>query len=208
MSQVNLVWITPDAEKTIAYCARVSSSNQDNPEYAKLIKYLIKHKHWSPMEMASMCVEIKTSKAIAAQILRHRSFSFQEFSARYSEVQEFEKYEARRQDLKNKQNSIDDMSKADKEWFEYAQEEVTKNAMWHYKEALSRNIAKEQARFLLPQSATSKLYMSGSIRSWVHYCDVRTDKSTQLEHREIAEQVKSLLIEHVPNVAKAMEWNL
>ena len=206
MSQVKLVWITPDSEKIIAYCARVSSSNQTNPDTTKLIKYLIKNKHWSPMEMANLCCEITTSKAIAAQILRHRSFNFQEFSARYSKVESNEMYEARRQDTKNKQNSIDDMSEEDKDWFDKAQKDVIQYTKRKYEQALDKSIAKEQARFLLPQSATTKMYMSGTIRSWLHYVDVRCDKSTQLEHREIAEKVKTILFDNVPNIAEAMNW--
>lgn len=205
-SNVRMIWITPNCEKHIVYCARVSSPNQENPDYTKLIKYLIKHKHWSPMEMGSLCVEITTSVAIAAQILRHKSFSFQQFSARYSKVQTCELFEARRQDAKNKQNSIDDMSEADKDWFEQAQNDVIQLSTIKYEEALNRNVAKELARFLLPQSATTKMYMSGSIRSWLHYCDVRCDKSTQLEHREIAEKVKTILFDHVPTIAEAMDW--
>lgn len=206
MSTVKLIWLTPEAEKVIAFCGRVSSPNQENPEYVKLIKYLIKHKHFSPLEMAHMCLEITTSRAISAQIIRHRSFSFQEFSQRYSPAQTCEMYEARRQDVKNKQNSIDDMSEQDKDWFEQAQNDVIQFSKHKYEEALAKGVAKEQARMLLPLSTTTKLYMSGSIRSWVHYVDVRADVSTQLEHREIAEEVKTLLFDHVPSIAEAMDW--
>jgi thymidylate synthase (FAD) len=206
MSGVKLIHITPDAEKHIAYCARVSSPNQENPEFSKLIKYLIKHKHWSPLEMASMCVEITTSRAISPQILRHRSFSFQEFSQRYSAAQQFEIYDARRQDEKNKQNSIDDLSNEVQEWFHEAQSKVIVTASELYSEALNRGIAKECARSLLPLNTTTKLYMHGTVRSFVHYVQVRADVSTQLEHREIAEEIKKIMIQELPTIASALEW--
>ena len=206
MSGVKLIHITPDAEKHIAYCARVSSPNQENPEFSKLIKYLIKHKHWSPLEMASMCVEITTSRAISPQILRHRSFSFQEFSQRYSAAQQFEIYDARRQDEKNKQNSIDDLSDEVQEWFHEAQSKVIVTASELYSEALNRGIAKECARSLLPLNTTTKLYMHGTVRSFVHYVQVRADVSTQLEHREIAEEIKKIMIQELPTIASALEW--
>lgn len=204
--KVKYVHSTPDAEAVVAYCARVSSPNQDNPEYEKLIRYLIKHKHWSPMEMASLCVEIETSRAIAPQILRHRSFSFQEFSARYSQVQDCEVYPARRQDLKNKQNSIDDMNDEDKEWFKRAQTDNWDEAYSLYIQALDKGVAKEVARTLLPMNASTKLYVHGNLRSWIHYIQVRTDPSTQLEHREIAEECKKIFIEKFPVIAKALDW--
>jgi thymidylate synthase (FAD) len=198
---VKLVHVTPDAEKHIAYCARVSSPNQDNPEFFKLLKYLIKHKHWSPYEMASMCVEITTSRGIAAQILRHRSFSFQEFSQRYSVAgEEFETYGARRQDLKNKQNSIDDMNKDDQVWFQNAQEDLQKYSVMVYDQALKRGIAKEQARFVLPLSVSTKMYMMGSFRSWMTYFITRMDESTQLEHREIAKACFAIFKENAPTI--------
>ncbi len=203
--KVELISITPDAEKTVMYCARVSSPNQEN-DNPKLLSYCIKHGHWSVFEQATMTVEIQTSRAISAQILRHRSFSFQEFSQRYAAVNSFEKYEARRQDTKNRQNSIDDMSQADKEWFEYAQEEVQKSAMWHYEEALKRGIAKEQARFLLPMSASTKLYMTGNIRSWIHYLELRCGNGTQLEHKVIADAIKAVFIKELPIISEALGW--
>ncbi len=147
---VKLIHVTPDSEKLIAYCARVSSANQDNPNIDKLIKYLIDQKHWSPFEMASMCVEIVTSRAIAQQILRHRSFHFQEFSQRYAEVTNFELYDPRRQDTKDRQNSIDDLPAKDEDWFANALIGVNTTAKVLYEEALRRGIAKECARFLLP----------------------------------------------------------
>lgn len=204
--QVNLINITPEAEKTIAYCARVSSPNQDNPEIDKLLNYCIKHGHWSIFEQANMCVEIETSRAISAQILRHKSFSFQEFSQRYSEVQEFEIYNARRQDSKNRQNSIDDLSREDKAWFHQAQLVIQETSENLYTQALDLGIAKELARMLLPMSSKTKLYMNGSIRSYIHYLELRTHKDTQLEHREIAEEIKKIFIEQLPNTAKALEW--
>lgn len=205
--KVKLIHISPEAEKHIAYCARVSNpQNQDNPEFSKLVTYLIKHKHWSPFEMGSACLEIETSRGIAAQILRHRSFSFQEFSQRYSEANEFENYDARRQDLKNKQNSIDDMSLDDRIWFQNAQTDMCVQSQKLYSQALKRGIAKEQARFLLPLSTRTRLYMHGSIRSWIHYVEVRTDPSTQKEHREIALEVKNILSKELPCIAKALGW--
>ena len=205
MSSVRLVHVTPDAEKHIAYCARVSSPNQDNPDYAKLIKYLITHKHWSPLEMASMCLEIKTSRAISAQILRHRSFSFQEFSQRYSEATEFETYEARRQDVKNRQNSIDDLPSSIKQWFENEQHRLQDEAFNVYDQALGFGVAKEQARMLLPLSTSTKLYMHGTLRSWVHYLEIRTGPETQKEHRDIALAAQAIFNEQFPTIAEALK---
>jgi len=195
-------------EELITYTARVSNpSNQMNMETSpKLLAYLIKNRHWSPFEMASMTVEIVTSRGIAAQILRHRSFSFQEFSQRYATAQSQIVYPARRQDQKNRQNSIDDMSSEDKDWFHKAQLQVNKLNGELYQEALNRGIAKEQARFLLPLSTETKIYMTGSVRSWLHYIDIRADKATQLEHREIAEGIKAIFVETMPNIAEAMGW--
>lgn len=204
--KVELVHVTPESEKHIAFCARVSSPNQENPEFAKLLKYLIKHKHWSPYEMASMCLEITTSRGIAAQILRHRSFSFQEFSQRYAATgEEFEVYEARRQDLKNKQNSINDMEEDDKIWFNNLQTDINKYANFVYNKALGRGIAKEQARFILPLSVSTKMYMMGSFRSWMTYFLTRLDKSTQLEHREIAKACFEIFKQNAPTIAGILE---
>jgi len=205
--KVSLVHVTPEAEKHIAYCARVSNpNNQDNPEYAKLLKFCIKHSHWSVFEMANLCLEIQTSRAIAAQILRHKSFVFQEFSQRYQAVTEFETYPARRQDVKNRQNSIDDMSQNDKDWFEIAQKRVQDISFELYQDGLARGIAKEQMRFLLPLSTKTTMYMNGSVRSWIHYILVRTDPSTQLEHRLIAEECKKIFKEQFPIISEALEW--
>ena len=196
------------AQELIAYTARVSNpSNQMNTETApRLLAYLIKHKHWSPFEMAHVTLEITTSRAIAAQILRHRSFVFQEFSQRYSKATDFVFYDARRQDAKNKQNSLDDLDEDTKQWFQYAQFGVTGYCNSLYEKALEKGIAKEQARFLLPLNTQTTLYMCGSLRSWIHYCEVRCDVSTQKEHREIALAARKVLAEQFPDVAKAMEW--
>lgn len=206
MSKTKLIWVTPEAEKLIAYCARVSSPHQDNPEYAKLISYCIKHNHWSILEQANMCVEINTSRAISAQILRHRSFSFQEFSQRYAAVNSVESYPARRQDKKNRQNSLDDMSEEEKKWFTDAQDKVAEVSQELYDEALSKGIAKEQARFLLPMASSTKMYMNGTLRSWVHFINVRTDPTTQLEHRELAEEIKQIFISEFPIISAALGW--
>lgn len=196
------------AQDLIASTARVSNpANQMNMETApKLIAYLIKNKHWSPFEMAHMTVEIKTSRAIAQQILRHRSFSFQEFSQRYAKATNFVNYEARRQDDKNRQNSIDDMSKDDKDWFAGAQYRIQNLANGEYQEALDRGIAKEQARFLLPLSTETTLYMCGSARSWIHYLELRCANGTQKEHKDIAEGIKRIFSEEFPDVATALGW--
>jgi thymidylate synthase (FAD) len=203
---VKLIHRTEKAEKLIGYMARVSSPNQDNPSVDKLIAYLIKHNHWSPLEMANFCVEIKTSRAIAQQILRHRSFSFQEFSQRYAKVDgaDFEYYEARRQDDKNRQNSIADLSEEVQDWFLAAQQQVTDLASKLYYEALNKGIAKECSRFLLPLNTETKLYMNGTLRSWVHYFLVRCEKSTQLEHREIALAAWNIFKQEFPIIAKAV----
>jgi thymidylate synthase (FAD) len=203
---VKLISLTPDAEKNIMYMARVSNPNNQNSDNSKLLDYCIKQQHWSIFEMAHMTVEIQTSRAISAQILRHKSFSFQEFSQRYAEAQEFITYPARRQDNKNRQNSIDDMSDQDKKWFEDAQGQINSLAIDLYREALKRGIAKEQARFLLPMSTKTKIYMSGNIRSWLTYLDLRCDIATQLEHREIANAIKAIFKENLQIIAKAKGW--
>ena len=196
------------AEGLIAYTARVSNpSGQMNDETApRLLAYLIKNKHWSPFEMVSMTIEISTSRGIAQQILRHRSFSFQEFSQRYAQATEIVEYPARRQDVKNRQNSIDDLMQADKDWFRDAQKEIATASLTKYDEALARGIAKEQARFLLPIGTATKLYMSGTARSWIHYIQLRADPATQLEHREIAEGCKAIFAEQFPCTSEALGW--
>lgn len=204
--KVTLVSITPNAEQTMMYCARVSNPANQTSTDPGLLKYCIKHSHWSIFEMANMVVEIETSRAISAQILRHRSFSFQEFSQRYAEVQGFETYPARRQDTTNRQNSIDDMSPVDSDWFAITQSRVCDYAKEKYTEALQRGIAKEQARFLLPMASSTKIYMNGTIRSWLHYLELRCGEATQLEHREIANAIKELFIKELPVIAEAKGW--
>lgn len=196
------------AEDLITYTARVSNpANQMNTESApKLVAYLVKNKHWSPLEMVHMTVEITTSRAIAQQILRHRSFSFQEFSQRYAEATDFEMYEARRQDNKNRQNSVDDMDQETKDWFEKSQKIIQRRAQYIYKQALDKGIAKEQARFVLPLGTQTKLYMCGSVRSWVHYLELRCGNGTQKEHKDIADAIKGVFIQQFPRIAEALNW--
>ena len=197
---VKLVHVTPDGDELIAYMARVSNpSNQSNPNNSKLIKYLIKHKHWSPFEMVNMCVEINTTRSISAQILRHRSFSFQEFSQRYAEVGDPIFPALRRQDLDNRQNSIDDIGvNCQAEWFAEIASLYNQTSSL-YKQMIKAGIAKECAREILPLASPTKLYMNGNLRSWFHYIDLRSSNGTQLEHQTIANQVKLLLKQHFPN---------
>ena len=196
---VKLIWITPEAEKLMAYCARVSSSNQENPNIKGLLKYCIREGHWSIFEMCNMCVEINTTRAISAQILRHRSFSFQEFSQRYARVeQDIEIPLLRRQDLKNRQNSINDL---DKELVNKIQDDIIihfKKTKDLYKKILDLGVAKECARMILPMNSPTKLYMNGSIRSWMHYLKVRCGNGTQLEHIEIANEIKEIFKKELP----------
>jgi len=204
MSQVRLVWVTPEAEKQIAYMARVSNpANQtSNASATKLIKYLIDNKHWSPFEMVNMCVEIETTRDIARQMLRHRSFSFQEFSQRYAVSEGFiQNSQARLQDEKNRQNSLytDDISIQN--WFEGAQRRLVTEAKFLYTSALEKGIAKECARVLLPEGLTmSRMYMNGTLRSWLHYIDIRCDKATQKEHRDVADQIRGIMVEQFPSI--------
>ncbi|WLT37454.1 FAD-dependent thymidylate synthase [Synechocystis sp. B12] len=193
-------------EGLIAYCARVSSPNQENPNYTKLLQFCIREGHWSIFEMVDMTLEITTTRAIAPQILRHRSFSFQEFSLRYSCATEYECYEARRQDVKNRQNSLDDFDESTKKWFNQAQADVWEKSHQLYEEALAKGIAKECARSILPLNTVTRLYMKGSVRSWIHYFSVRCDQATQKEHREIALAARKIFMEHFPTVAAALEW--
>lgn len=197
-----------NAQDVISYVARVSNPNNQLKfdTAAKLLKYCIAHEHWSVFEHASMTLEIKTSRGIAAQILRHRSFTFQEFSQRYAQAINHVKYPARRQDQKNRQNSVDDMSSEDKEWFEQAQETVWDESKCLYDEAIARGIAKEQARFLLPLNTETVIYMTGNVRSWIHYISLRSANGTQQEHREIAEECKKIFIDAFPDISKALEW--
>lgn len=196
------------AEEVITYAARVSNpDNQMSFESApKLLKYCIKHKHYSIFEQAFMTIEIKTSRAIAAQILRHRSFVFQEYSQRYSATSSFEETTARRQDKKNRQSSIDDLSVETQDFFKTAQNEIWKHSYDLYTKALELGIAKECARFLLPLSTSTTMYMTGSARSWIHYIDLRTDEATQKEHRDIAEGCKQIFKQQFPSISEALEW--
>lgn len=210
--KVKLISVTPDAEKNIAYCARVSNpNNQDSDNYAKLLKYCIEHKHWSIFEMAFLTVEINTSRGIAAQILRHRSFTFQEFSQRYADAtllaDEIPMFELRRQDNKNRQNSIDDI---DQEivfkWNSKIREHFAKSKSI-YDGMIKDGIAKECARFVLPLAIPTRLYMSGSIRSWIHYIELRSSHGTQKEHMNIASECKSLFTQQFPIIGEALGWN-
>lgn len=204
--KVKLISITPDAEKTMMYCARVSNPDNQDSGNPKLLTYCINNGHWSIFEMANMVVEVQTSRAISAQILRHRSFSFQEFSQRYAKVQSFEVYPARRQDLKNRQNSIDDVAQQAQAWFENVQKIQHQHTQALYDEALEKGIAKEQARFLLPMSSTTKIYINGTVRSWIHYLRLRCGNGTQKEHRDIADAIKEIFVEQFPTVSEALEW--
>ncbi len=195
---------TLSAEGLMAYCARVSSPHQENPDYARLLKFCIRQGHWSVFEMADMTIEITTTRMIAQQILRHRSFSFQEFSLRYAQAQGCEIYPARRQDIKNRQNSIDDLPESDQAWFAQEQQRVWEQSFSLYQAALERGIAKECARALLPLNTVTRLYMKGSIRSWIHYFQVRCAPDCQKEHRDIACAIREIFQEHFPTVAAAM----
>lgn len=201
---VKLINVTGEAEKLIAYCARVSSPHQDSEDIEKLLKYCFTHKHWSIFEQADMTVEIITSRAIAQQILRHRSFKFQEFSQRYAEVANFEKIKPRRQDTKNRQNSIDDLPEHAKEIFQARVDSMEKLGMMYYKELLELGIAKECARFLLPLNVQTRLYMKGDVRSWIHYLQVRDAAGVQLEHREIAQEIKKIFTQQFPIISKLL----
>jgi len=207
MHTAKLISITPDAEDLVAYCARVSNpANQHSKETApRLLRYLIKHKHWSPFEMVNMVLEIKTTRAISAQILRHRSFSFQEFSQRYAEVQSVPQPPLlRRQDVKNRQNSIDDIPLAEQyAWQDQIQDHYA-SAYALYDSLLESGVAKECAREVLPLGSETTLYMNGTLRSWMHYADLRGGPETQLEHRTIAEAVKDVIEEECPAIYEAM----
>ena len=195
-----LIWITPEAEQVIGYCARVSNpANQDNPDVSGLLKYCIKHGHWSIFEMASMCVEIKTTRAIAPQILRHRSFSFQEFSQRYAEVHDFPILgQMRLAGTTNRQSSQPLPERGFDTDIILDAELAVSRSYWTYNKLIKAGIAAETARMVLPLCCPTTLYMSGTIRSWIHYVQLRTQEDTQLEHREIAESIKALMAEHLP----------
>ena len=207
-----LVSVTPDAEKHIAYCARVSNpNNQDNEKFSGLLKYCIKHQHWSIFEQAFMTLEITTTRGIAAQVLRHRSFTFQEFSQRYASTSflgDIELPELRRQDDKNRQNSIDDLDPEIVEKLNRQMITLFSSANNLYKQMLDAGVAKECARFVLPLATPTKLYMTGSIRSWLHYIELRSSHGTQKEHMDIANSCKKIFVEQFPSISEAMEWKV
>ena len=212
MSKVKLVSVTPDAEKLMSYCARVSNpNNQNNDNYAKLLKYCIDHQHWSIFEHGFMTVEINTTRGLAAQILSHRSFMFQEFSQRYAETtllaEEIPVFQLRRQDTKNRQNSIDDISDETRvKWTVQIREHFAK-AQALYDGMIKDGVAKECARFILPLATPTRLYVSGTVRSWIHYINLRSGHGTQKEHMIIAEECKNIFIEQFPTIGEALGWN-
>ena len=208
---VKLISVTPDAEKMMAYVARVSNpNNQENPNYAKLLGYCIKHNHWSVFEQAFMTLEIETTRGLAAQVLRHRSFTYQEFSQRYADssllADQIPMFDLRRQDTKNRQNSIDDIDDYVKQDFEIKIRRHFDDAMMLYQSMLDMGIAKECARFVLPLATPTRMYMSGSVRSWIHYITLRSANGTQKEHMDIAEACKKIFVEQFPTCAEALEW--
>ena len=208
---VKLVSVTPDAEQTMAYVARVSNpANQDNENYAGLLRYCIKHNPWSVFEQSFMTLEIETTRAIAAQILRHRSFTYQEFSQRYADSSLLSKKiplpELRRQDTKNRQNSIDDLDQETIDLLTRQMDTLFSSSMALYQQMLDRGVAKECARNVLPLCTPTRIYMSGSCRSWIHYINLRSANGTQLEHMRVAEACKEVFVEQFPTVAEALEW--
>ena len=208
---VKFVSVTPDAEKTMAYIARVSNpKNQDNEKFAGLLKYCIKHNHWSVFEQSSMTLEIETTRGLGAQILRHRSFTFQEFSQRYADTNlladEIPMFDLRSQDLKNRQNSIDDIPKNKKADLQEKIAEHFVASMDLYNELLASGIAKECARFVLPLATPTRLYMTGSCRSWIHYINLRSAHGTQKEHMDVVADCKKIFVEQFPAVSEALEW--
>ena len=209
---VKLVTVTPDAEKTIGYVARVSNpNNQENPKVSGLLKYCIKHQHWSIFEQAFMTLELNTTRAIAAQVLRHRSFTFQEFSPRYADSSALVEGaiplpELRRQDTTNRQKSIDDLDPFIKQKYEIWMQHNFTETLKVYQEMLNDGVAKECARMILPMAVPTRIYMSGSVRSWMHYIDLRTGHGTQKEHMELAEDCKKIFVEQFPVISEALEW--
>ncbi len=202
---------TPDAEKMMADVARVSNpNNQENPNYAKLLGYCIKHNHWSVFEQAFMTLELETTRGVAAQVLRHRSFTYQEFSQRYADssllAETIPLPELRRQDTKNRQNSIDDIDPFVRQEFQIKMQKHFEEGMKLYQEMLDASIAKECARFVLPLATPTKIYMSGSCRSWIHYINLRTANGTQQEHMDLAEGCKKVFLEQFPTCAEALGW--
>ena len=207
---VKLVSITPDAEQMMAYIARVSNpSNQENEKYSGLLKYCIKHNHWSVFEQSTMTVEIETTRAIAAQILRHRSFTFQEFSQRYADTNLLEAIqlpELRRQDTKNRQNSIDDLDPEVIDKLNKQMKTLFSSGQALYNQMIESGVAKECARMVLPLCTPTRIYMTGSCRSWIHYINLRSAHGTQKEHMVIAKAVKDVFVEQFPAVSEALEW--
>ena len=210
MSKVELVTATPDAEKTMAYIARVSNpKNQDNEDFAKLIKYCIKNEHWSVFEQAYMTLQIETNRGIAAQILRHRSFTFQEFSQRYADSTQLGNIpipELRRQDTKNRQNSLSDLSSEISNEFQTRIKIQFAESVKLYEEMIASGVAKECARFVLPIATPTRIYMTGSCRSWIHYIKLRSGHGTQKEHMDIANACKNIFCNQFPTVAVALDW--
>ena len=210
MQNVQLLSITPNAEKTMAYIARVSNpANQDNDNYSGLLKYCIKHNHWSVFEQSTMTVEIETTRAIAAQILRHRSFTYQEFSQRYADaklLETIELPELRRQDTKNRQNSIDDLDPKVVDKLNAQMNTLFSSAFSLYNQMLEEGVAKECARMVLPLCTPTRIYMTGSCRSWIHYINLRSSNGTQKEHMLIAKAVRKIFVEQFPAVSEALEW--
>lgn len=208
---VKLIWITPDAEQQLAYIARVSNpSNQDNPDASRLLKYCVSHGHWSVFEMANVCMEINTTRAISPQILRHRSFTFQEFSQRYASVDSIGQINLpalRRQDTKNRQNSIDDLDPSTVDLLNSKIQLHCHQAQDLYQQLLDQGVAKECARAILPLNTPTRLYMNGTVRSWIHYVNLRTGNGTQQEHKEIALMAKDILKAQLPSVSTALGWN-
>jgi len=209
--EVKLISVSPDSEKHMAYCARVSNpNNQENDKYAGLLRYCIKHQHWSIFEQAFMTLEINTTRGLAAQILRHRSFTYQEFSQRYADSSllgdSIPLPQLRKQDEKNRQNSTDDLDPILIQDLEIRMQNHFKDGMKLYKIMLDAGVAKECARFVLPLATPTRLYMSGSVRSWIHYIELRSGHGTQKEHMDIANSCKKIFTEQFPTVAEAMEW--
>lgn len=202
-----LISITPNAEETTLYIARVSSPKQDNPKSKGLLKYCIDHNHWSVFEHAYCTIELETSRAISAQIVRHKSFAFSEFSLRYSSnIPKHIPIMARKQSSKNRQSSVEICDSLTIKYFDAVQEEIQTQCIAAYKSAIEKGIAKEQARYLLPLGTPTKLYMSGTVRSWIHYCILRTQPDTQEEHRVLAEECKRLLCQELPTIGRALGW--
>lgn len=206
-TEVKLVSITPDAEATMGYIARVSNpANQNNPNVSGLLSYCLRHGHWSVFEQATMTLEIKTTRAISAQILRHRSFTFQEFSQRYAEVERAEIPELRRQDTTNRQNSIDDFSEDTKDYFSEEIDFLFNSIYDLYDNLLKAGVAKECARMILPMCSPTTIYMTGNVRSWINYINLRASNGTQKEHMDVAELAKQVFTDQLPTVSKALGW--